>query len=179
MKRLNKKGFTIAEMIVVVAVMAVLLAVIGVSFSVVFTNRTKSAAKNIYNMLGTANTVGMSKGNCYIGLSADANGTTTVSLVYGGKTGTDLKVVEEKELSSKVVVKVKLNDGSEVEITPADSIMIGIDRATGGYTNVYKYATGTGTTPVLAYAANTSITDIIIGTYDIGLVKLTGKYYYK
>ena len=175
----NNKGLTLVELVVVIGIMAVLLVVMGVSFNTIFVNKTKSGAKNIYNMLGTAQTLGMSKGNIYLGLSADADGNTTVSVIYGGKTGKDFSVVESKKLGSKVSVDVIIKTGTNsnrTTISSTNQIMVGINRTTGGFNSVYKYRDTTGE---LGDALGAELTDIIVGTYDIALVKLTGKYFYR
>ncbi len=170
----SKKGFTLIELIVVIGIATVLLVVIGVSVNTIFSNKTKAGAKNVYNMLGTAQMLGMSKGNVYLGLSADSKGTPTVSVVYGGKSGSDFSVVESKNLGSKVSVNVNI-DGTQSAISSSNSVMVEIDRTTGGFKDVYQYRDTSGSLTKVG----SNISDIIIGSYDIALVKLTGKYFYR
>ena len=81
----NEKGFTLAELIVVVAISAVLLTAVGLTINNVFTNKAKMASKTIYNMLGAAQNIGMSKENCYFGLKADSNGNVSSYILTAQK----------------------------------------------------------------------------------------------
>lgn len=169
----NNKGLTLVELVVVIAIAAVMVATIGLGVNLVFSNKTKAASKTIYNMLGVAQNLGTSKENCYLALKSDGNDNVTAYVLSKKSDGNFVEV--QKEEFSKVGISVVLKDGSTKDIGAGYGIMIAINRTTGGFDKAYN-CTNVG------WAAATSISacsDILIGgEYDIALSS-TGKFYYK
>ena len=83
MKKMNKKGFTIVELVIVIAVIAILSAVLIPTFSGVVANAkdqaAKADAKAAYQQ--------------YVAAATLANETVKTDLVYVYGTGTDVKYV--------------------------------------------------------------------------------------
>lgn len=186
----NEHGFSLIELIIVVAIMGVVMGVVGVSFSMLGHQKAKNASKSVYNMLGSAQTVGMSKDNCYVALMCDASGNKSVALIYGGKTGTDYRIVEEKSIANIVEVSFVINDGvanttynlgNSNNGTTRQGVIIKINRSTGAFDKTYIYTGDIATS--ISGGVTGNCTDIVIkqntGQYDIGLSNVTGKFYYK
>lgn len=172
MKNNKEKGFTLLELVVVIAISSILLAAIGISLNTVFVNRAKSASRNIYNMIGTAQNLGMSKDNIYFVLSGKDNGEITADIV-SGTAPSNLKTIESKSLGSKVEVAMTVG-GTEKKITPGLTLMIKIDRKTGGFAGTFSYSN--------MHVALGQCTKISVGggnnLYEIKLIPLTGKISY-
>ena len=108
----NKKGFSLIEMIVVIAIMAIVLGLGALGISTLTGQRVKTASKDIYNMYGSSQLVAMSKGDTLFGM-AYVDGQVMVGTFYkSDKTSKTYSPVETKKIASSVDVYVKLSDGS-------------------------------------------------------------------
>ena len=176
-KENRQKGLTIVELVVVIGIMVVMLAAIGISLNTIFYNKTKAAARNIYNMLGTAQTLGMSKNNVYFGIenTTDGYNVFVATSTDGGNTYTK---IEEKSLGNKMEINA-YGSGWSMSFAVGNggvgAFLIPIDRTTGGFKNTITHIAGPHET--------SPCTSIKVGTgsnqYTIILVPQTGKFYYE
>ena len=170
----NNKGFTLLEAVIVVAIMAVVMVAVGLGVNVLFANKAKSVSKDIYNMIGTAQTMGMSKDNVYFYLSCtDGNMETGIAQEKGGK----ISKIESDSLSSKVTVTMK-GSGADRVLTNGNGVLISFNRSTGAFKACYAYGGGEA-----KGAAISKITSIEINQgssiFKITLSYTNGKYYYE
>ena len=174
----NNKGFTLLEAIIVVAIMGIVLVSVGLGINVIFSNKAKSVSRDIYNMIGTAQTMGMSKDNVYFYLSCkDGNMETGIATEKGGK----INKIESDSLSSKVSVKMWVSasgGGTDRVLTDGAGVLIGFNRSTGAFKGCYAYAGGD-----TKGAALPNITNIRINQgsteFKIILSYTNGKFYYE
>ncbi len=178
----NKNGFTLVELIVVIALMGIILGAVGLSMNSLGGQKVKTSSRKVYNTLGTAQTVAMSKGNTLFGLVYEDGGYTAY-ILYSSTSGSSYVVSEASSLSKAVSYSFKCADGTTYTIgdSTADcsGVIISIDRTTGKFDGTYLYS-GTITAPVGITLSN--CTNLYIGggdnLKDIVLVSLTGKFYY-
>ncbi len=169
MKENKNKGFTVVELMVVVAIMGVVLVVLGVSISVVFSNKAKAASKEIYNMLGVSQNIGMSKDNIYFYISRDTDGEYEVGVAQ--KSGAAIKKIQSEKISSKVSVVV-----STSELANGKGYLISLNRSTGGFQKTFTYdggSMGGEVSKVTSFRIENGST-----SYTIQLSYTNGKFFY-
>ncbi len=178
----NNKGFSLIELIIVIALMGIILGFASVGLGALSSQNEKAASKDIYNMIGSAKTVAMSRAECYLVLTSDS-----IRIVYRS---TDNTYVTASENSIKKTVLVSYSeDGtsySQIDgSTTEPGIVIKFDRSTGGFESFYYYDTsytsGGAASPCSSSMSPISnIKSIKVGDGDkaiyITLVKSTGKY---
>lgn len=173
----NEKGVTLVELLVVVAISAVLLVGIIIGLSSVFSNKAKSASKEIYSMLGVTQNMGRSKNNAFMALKSDGKGGVTAYVLDKKSDGTFV-VVEENNFS-KVPVDVVVGTATKA-ISDSYGVMLAIDRKTGGFNKAYNCAGGFSDASTAALGSSCS--KIIVhgsSDYTIAISSTTGKYYYE
>jgi prepilin-type N-terminal cleavage/methylation domain-containing protein len=184
----NNRGYTVIELVVVVAIMAVLLGVFAVGFNSLSNQKTRTASKKVFNTLGSAQTFAMSKGNTYYGVIYEDK-KIMVCVFYKANDETDYQIVQSAEINNTVEVSFKNTSGnryyigdssrSDATTTYCSGVIIPIDRSTGQFKSAYFYS-GNQKAPQGSEAGTCS--NIYVGTgnkeNDIVLVALTGKFFY-
>ena len=107
----NNKGFSLVELIVVIAVLATLTGIMVGSIGIVGRTKAKAAAQTVDAMLSRCKMENLSGQDCYITVSGN-----TASIVRR-----DGSVMETKAVDSSV----------SVTLTPADCSYVGFDMKTG------------------------------------------------
>lgn len=121
MKNTNK-GFTLVELIVVIAIVGVIAGVVGLSSSFAAASNAKQAASDVSTMISKCRTGALSRtGDVY--LTIEKNGNETVCVYYedGTKAAT-------KTLPSRVSVTYKTDNGVGSSQLP---MKLAFDRSTG------------------------------------------------
>ena len=204
----KKEGFSLIEMIVVIAIMAIVLGFGALGISTLTGQKVKTASKDIYNMFGSSQLIAMSKGDTFFGLTY-LNGQVHVGTFYKQeKTSNLYNLVEDKSIAASVEVYCLLSDGSKIYIGDPDAstpekqyesgMFIYYDRNTGSTSGgAFKVAHdkypggGIGFVPANLGASQIwwvditdkpDITHICIersgDDIDICIVPLTGKFFY-
>lgn len=162
MKR--NQGFSLIELIVVVAVMAILMTVGAVSFSVITSQRVKSSANETRSILQSAQTVAMSKDNCFVQFKQDSEGDIEIASYSSESVQLDDLLVSDN-------IEVTLTIGTdEVKIgTTTSEYRLRYVRESGAFNTVLKDGADTG-----KYCTKISFSN---GrrTVELELATLTGK----
>ena len=162
-KELRNKGFSLIELIVIVAIMGVMLAVGGYSLTAILTANAKQCAKELEAGLISTRTQSYSR---------DTSGTIATVSFYKGADGIYMEKSYETETKkiggSKVIVKYKLTGG------PTDGVALGGDPLTFSFDRssaAFRPTTVNGTSAMCEWIK------IISGTkvYTITCYEYTGK----
>ncbi len=123
------RGFTLVEVMVVLAIMAVLTGMIGLSISVIAGQRLKSAVSDTKSLMQSAQTVAMSKKDCVVEFALNSDGECVItSKVNGGD-----KQLKEIVVHKKISVSVKTVSGINYEVDGGNTVTIFYNRETGGF----------------------------------------------
>ena len=131
-KKTDNSGFTLMEMIVVIAIIAVMLTIAGLSLSVVFSTDAKKTAASVSSALSTCRENNRSREGkqTFLALKCDEAGRLEAALVVNGNVS-DAKRISSKNVSVTV-------DGTE--LSGDTTLYVSFYRGTGG---VRTFMTGT------------------------------------
>lgn len=158
----ENKGFSLVELVVTIAIMAVLTTVGVLSFGLVTGRQIISCAEEMEGCIGETKMQAMSRANAELEIFVKADG------VYANMSLNGAAGIDEKIGKTNISVKYKTSAGAEVTLTETERLVISFDRASGAF----KFP-GLG--------AGVNCTEITISggsrTRKIVLVPQTGKYY--
>lgn len=175
----NNKGYSIQELIVVIAIMAILVGGLTLSVSILIGWDAKECAEEIENHLNHVRTNALSKVSAEMRLTRDGV-TDEYSVEYveynyqdDGSGGLiDVANTSKTFLlgKEKVTIECFFDDGTDMIISDVNSISVGFDRSSGAFTSVKI----NGTPHADVYC--TSIEVSRAGTtYAINMIPKTGK----
>lgn len=126
----KNRGVTLIELIVVIGIMGVVIGLVGLSIVVVSRQRVSSAASDIKGQFQTAQTIALSKDDCYVKIEKNSDNeivfTTYSSLEKKLDTCVIDKRIEVRVYSGNAASPVDLSSGP---------IIMKYDRQTGGFEN--------------------------------------------
>lgn len=155
----NNKGLSLVELIVVIALMAVLIGMSTLSISLLFGTQAKACAQNVSGMLNETKTGCMSRYDETMTLSyrpktdpdeaITSDGYYTESQIYSiDKNATAFPITKEEDGvkkpvteirkmgTSRVVITVYLTDGTSFEMGETEKITVSFKRASGAFDKV-------------------------------------------
>lgn len=152
------------ELIIVLAIIAVLMGTVFYSIVLVFSANAKSCANNIQRSIGDCKVTTMGKADAYMELYRDSDGSVYTRMHITESDGSTTDEEPQKVGTSKVDVGYTPRGGAETPLTPGDSIEIRFDRSSGGFR-----ADGSGNIYSEIYVRGGS------KDYSITMTELTGK----
>ncbi len=156
----NNDGYSLIELIIVIAILAVIMGVAMFSVSMVFSANAKACANDIQRAIADCKVTTMGKADAYMEIYRDANG-NLYSQMHVTQNGAVEDMEPEKLGSSKVTVTYTLDDGTTGELTAGGSrLTVKFDRASGSF--------AAGTCQNIEVRGGTK-------HYRITLIQLTGK----
>ncbi len=134
MKR-NKRGFTLIELIVIIALMGIMAGVLGISISTASTAKQRECATNINSYISMCRTRCLSRaGNPYILITRDAGNGTVTGRYFENDTLMETEVLGNKSIPvSYSVGKDSSAEAAKLDSSPA--LKISFARATGAVTS--------------------------------------------
>ncbi len=164
----NNDGYSLIELVIVLAIIAVIMGTVFYSVILVFSANAKSCANDIQRAIGDCKVSTMGKSKAYMELYRDAGNENlyTKMYIWDTSTGNYVPSDPQKVGTSRVYVGYKAVGGTETELPTGESsgIQICFDRATGGFKE-----DGSGNLYEIIYVKGGS------KSYEITLTKLTGK----
>lgn len=166
----NNDGYSLIELVIVLAIIAVIMGTVFYSIILIFSANAKSTANDIQRAIGDCKVATMGRASAYMELYRDAGNENVYTRMYVMDSSGSYVPSEPQKVGPRRVTVAYSQDGtSETELAAGDKIAIFFDRANGGFT------TGTaddGTTYPIYKAI------FVRGGskhYKIELTKLTGK----
>lgn len=162
--RYNNDGYSIIELIIVLAIIAIIISTVFYSIILVFSANAKSCANNIQRSIGDCKVTTMGKSAAYMELYRDADQNVYTRMYVMDSGGSYVPSEPQKVGTSRVYVAYTPEGGAETELLAGDKIEIRFDRASGGFEedasgNIYEKLHVQGGSK----------------KYEIVLTKLTGK----
>ena len=160
----NNNGYSIIELIIVLAIIAIIISTVFYSIILVFSANAKSCANNIQRSIGDCKVTTMGKSAAYMELYRDADQNVYTRMYVMDSGGSYVPSEPQKVGASRVYVAYTPEGGAETELLAGDKIEIRFDRASGGFEedasgNIYEKLHVQGGSK----------------KYEIVLTKLTGK----
>lgn len=126
----KNRGLTLVELIVVIAVMGVVVSLVGISVSVVSRQKVGSAASDVKGQLQAAQTISMSKDNCYVDIRKNSNG----DVIFTTYSSAD-KVLDKLTIDRRINVIVHIGSTSYNITTGGSNVQILYERESGAFAN--------------------------------------------
>lgn len=170
---LNNKGYSLIELVIVLAIIAVIMSTVFYSIILVFSANAKTTANDIQRAIGDCKVTTMGRSEAYMKLYRNVDGVVYTKMYIwdssAGSGGDYVASEPQKVGPSKVYVAYKTKGstgGTRTELANGESngIQIWFDRATGGF-----QADGSGNLYEVIYVEGGS------KKYEIRLTDLTGK----
>ncbi|MDE7428119.1 MAG: prepilin-type N-terminal cleavage/methylation domain-containing protein [Lachnospiraceae bacterium] len=160
----DNKGYSLIELVIVIAIIALIISTVFYSLVMVFSANAKSCANDIQRAIADCKVTTMGKSSAYMELYRDTDQNVYTRMYVRDSSGTYVPSEPQQVGSSRVYVAYIPKDGAETELTAGDKIEIWFDRASGGFTedgsgNIYEMLRVQGGSK----------------NYKIVLTKLTGK----
>lgn len=174
----DNKGYSLVELVVVIAIIAIIGGAFAYTFVMVFNQQAKEGANGISLSLDKAKTYAMTKSgssDAYLEISKASGGDYIVRQyvpVNPTSPSSTYELAEEEELCDKSVsIVCHMKDGSFYEITDTCKIKIYFDRVSGAYKKAVVDDGGAGKTE---YCSKIEVKKN--ATYLLTLISSTGKH---
>ncbi len=161
----NNEGYSLVELIIVIAIIALIISTVFYSVMMVFSANAKSCANNIQRAIADCKVTTMGKSSAYMELYRDTDQNVYTKMYVWDSGSADYKEAEPQKVGTgRVYVAYKPKGGIETELLAGAKIEIRFDRASGGFAkdgsgNIYE---------LLRVQAGSK-------NYEITLTELTGK----
>jgi prepilin-type N-terminal cleavage/methylation domain-containing protein len=150
----NDKGFSLIEILVVVAIIAILLTASVLSLSYINRTNRRQAANNVLSYVGNAQTaaetrIGLGEYVDYgFAIYSNGNGETNVAVVQVKADGSDFRVVSTDvyKMSKQIPVVVNTSGASYNMTNSAHKIVVTFDRTSGVCKTLYVDGSASGDT---------------------------------
>lgn len=135
----NNKGITLIELIVVIAIMAVLTASFAVSLTLISRQRVSNAGSSMKSMLQLAQTYSKSKDECVLKIIGQSEGGAEVSIFTYDKDGNEKLGSGPTDVNKNITTQIKYKDKSDPTIEYMVTVSSGVTaeirfvRSTGGF----------------------------------------------
>lgn len=161
----NNGGYSLIELVIVLAIIAVLMGTVFYSIILIFSANAKSCANDIQRSIGDCKVTTMGRAAAYMELYRDASNENVYTKMWiKDSSGSYVESEPQKVGPRRVYVAYLPEGGTETELTPGDSIEIHFDRASGGF---QEDAGGTFYSMIRVQGGSKN--------FEITMTKLTGK----
>lgn len=171
----DNKGYSLVELIIVIAIIAVLTGTLIFSISMIFSANARTCANDIKSALAETKITSMGKSEAFVEIYRDANNGCIYSRQFMKKEdGSWYGKDPEKIGNARVYVAYCVDGGSETELAEGDAIYLAYERSSGSFMSTSTMQKSDGTSAAIAYYSKIHVMG---GNKDlqVSLIKLTGK----
>lgn len=130
----DNRGYSLVELVIVIAIIALIISAVFYSVIMVFSANAKSCANNIQRAIADCKVTTMGKSSAYMELYRDTDQNVyTRMYVMDNGSGSYVPSEPQKVGGSRVYVAYTPKGGAETELLAGDKIEIMFDRASGGF----------------------------------------------
>ena len=170
----NNKGFSLVELIVVIALIGVLAALVAPTLQNLFSSEAKKCSSQINSLISKCKIFSMGRqGDVYIRIYEE-NGNIMGDYVEGSN------VISTEQLggSRAKVSATDPNGAASYSITAATSLYISFNRATGGLRFFGSSQPSAGSWPTGTIESGTAEIEVVAGTktYTVEIISSTGRH---
>lgn len=168
---LNNMGYSFMELVIVLAIIAVIMTTVFFSVILIFSANAKSTAHDIQRSIADCKVTTMGRSAAYMELYRSASDENVYTRMYVWDSSAAGYVASEPQKigPKRVFVAYKLKGGGQSELTAGDKIEIRFNRATGGLDESVAKDAGGNIHDIIIYVEGGS------KKYEITLTALTGK----
>lgn len=132
---MNNTGYSLIELVIVLAIIAIIMSTVFYSIILIFSANAKSCANDIQRSIGDCKVTTMGRASAYMTLYRDTANENVYTKMYIWDKGAGDYVESEPQRvgTRRVTVKYKAFGDVEKELLAGDEIEIWFDRATGGF----------------------------------------------
>lgn len=131
--KLHNGGYSLIELVIVLAIIAIIMSTVFYSIILIFSANAKSTANDIQRAIGDCKVTTMGRSAAYMKLYRNADGDVFTQMWVKDSSGSDVPSEPQRVGPKRVTVAYKKKGGSRTELLAGDSIGIGFDRASGGF----------------------------------------------
>ncbi|MDE6406598.1 MAG: prepilin-type N-terminal cleavage/methylation domain-containing protein [Lachnospiraceae bacterium] len=164
--KLHNGGYSLIELVIVLAIIAIIMSTVFYSIILVFSANAKSTANDIQRSIGDCKVTTMGRSAAYMELYRNTEGNVYTQMYVMDSSGAYVPSEPQKVGPNRVTVKYRVSGtgSTETELLAGDSIQIWFDRASGGF----KEDAGGNFYDLIRVEGGSK-------NYEIRLTKLTGK----
>lgn len=141
--KLDNKGMTLIELVVIIAIMAVLTASFAVSITLISKQRVSNAANGMKSTIQLAQTYAKSRGSCYITIEGTSDNGSNSYIWTLDDDGNPVIGNGPNNINKKITTIVEFDDGTQVTVNSGVIVKINFNRSTGGFENATVTQDGT------------------------------------
>lgn len=134
---INNSGYSLVELIIVIAIMAVLIGTVFYSISMIFGANAKTCANNIQRAIADCKVTTMGKKEAYMELYRAADGNVYTKLYVYEQTGATPVEEEPQKMGNNRVyvgyIKTGETPDAATDLNSGDSVTIKFDRSSGSF----------------------------------------------
>lgn len=134
---INNSGYSLVELIIVIAIMAVLIGTVFYSISMIFGANAKTCANNIQRAIADCKVTTMGKKEAYMELYRAADGNVYTKLYVYEQTGATPVEEEPQKMGNNRVYVGYIKPGetpdAATDLNSGDSVTIKFDRSSGSF----------------------------------------------
>lgn len=139
----DNTGYSLVELIIVIAIIALIISTVFYSVVMVFGANAKSCANNIQRAIADCKVTTMGRSSAYMELYRDADQNVYTRMYVMDSSGAYVASEPQKVGTGRVYVAYTPKGGAETELLAGDTIELRFNRASGGFAkdaggNVYE-----------------------------------------
>ena len=166
----DNRGFSLVELIVVIAIMALVLTIAGISITAVASQRVSNAASDVKSAMSIAETYAKTKADCYMEFSTDSDGSSGYKIYTVDSEGNKKLGSSAESYNKAISIKIYFKNISEpVTVTESTPVEIHFDRTTGGFATSKVNGVDYGVPTKIEFTNGTKSVRLALATYT-GLV---------